>query len=595
MLHHLLKFSQESEPGFSAKSIRWQIELSEDGSLLGVTPLGDPKRGLLHRKVPVMHNMGAGGRSHFLVESVGVVALFLANDDDKKVGDNTERRRRFFIDLLKEPSREDPDLGVIAAFLESGEKSESLRVTFEQKGAKPAHLAKFTVDGRDPLVKPAVLAWWRSWRERDLAAGNAEVGADMVDMLTGHAVSPAATHPKVMGLGRVGGLATGDVVAGFDKKAFQSFGLSQSCNSAMSEETARGYVDALNDLVRQAKPLAGALVAHWFKEKLQATEDDALAWIIEPPEAQAASAAARAKGLLDSIRDGRRPDLAGNAYYALTLSGASGRVMVRDWMEGSFPDLVANAHRWFEDMEIAGLEGGMAKDRKFEAVLTSLLKPKPRGQDYPDWVRPLGGMRAALYRCAVVGRPIPREAMAKLAALLPAFLAGKDLREALSRKAKQGQDSGGPTISTLFARIGLVKAYFIRKEVTGMTACLNMEHPDPAYHCGRLLAALSGLQKAALGDVGASVVQRYYAGAAQRPGLVFGDLVRNSKNHLHKLSPGLAHWHEDRLAEIVARLKEFPRTLNLEEQTMFALGYYHQLAHDRAGKSRETAASAKEA
>jgi CRISPR-associated protein Csd1 len=141
------------------------------------------------------------------------------------------------------------------------------------------------------------------------------------------------------------------------------------------------------------------------------------------------------------------------------------------------------------------------------------------------------------------------------------------------------------------ARMGLIKAYFVRKGDTHMTAYLNPEHPEPAYHCGRLLAVLASLQRAALGDVGAGVVQRYYAAASQTPGLILGRLVTNARNHLGKLEAGLAWWYEERIADVMSRLGDrAPRILDLEGQGLFALGYYQQLADlrpSRKGKPDE--------
>ncbi len=118
-----------------------------------------------------------------------------------------------------------------------------------------------------------------------------------------------------------------------------------------------------------------------------------------------------------------------------------------------------------------------------------------------------------------------------------------------------------------------------------MTAYLNPDHPAAAYHCGRLLAVFANLQRAALGDVGAGVVQRYYAAASQTPGLIIGRLAANSRNHLGKLNPGLAWQFENQLAEVMGRLGDgAPRILDLEGQGLFALGYYQQLAALRPGK-----------
>ena len=82
-----------------------------------------------------------------------------------------------------------------------------------------------------------------------------------------------------------------------------------------------------------------------------------------------AAALLAVRRLLDAIRSGERPDLGTNRYYALTLSGAAGRVMVRDWMEGGFEDLVANIERWFADLSIIARDGhNLAPNPKFMAV-----------------------------------------------------------------------------------------------------------------------------------------------------------------------------------------------------------------------------------
>ena len=120
-----------------------------------------------------------------------------------------------------------------------------------------------------------------------------------------------------------------------------------------------------------------------------------------------------------------------------------------------------------------------------------------------------------------------------------------------------------------------------------MRPYLNEDHPNPAYHCGRLMAVYADLQFAALGDVGAGVVQRYYAAASATPALILGRLSRGSQFHLNKLEGGLAHWYEQRLASIWGSLKdEAPKILTLEEQSLFALGYYQQKA--TRNKTNET-------
>ncbi|OFZ67154.1 MAG: hypothetical protein A2V79_09545 [Betaproteobacteria bacterium RBG_16_56_24] len=266
--------------------------------------------------------------------------------------------------------------------------------------------------------------------------------------------------------------------------------------------------------------------------------------------------------LLESIRKGERVDLGNNHYYALTLSGASGRVMVRDWMEGRFKDLVSNIEAWFSDLAIVARDGkGQAHDPKFMAVCGALVR------ELKDLPAPTA---ATLWKTAIQRLPIPQPIMA----------------QALARFRTDLVDKDQPPFN--HARMGLIKAYFIRLNQGGnttMTAYLNPDHPSPAYHCGRLLAILANLQRAALGDVGAGVVQRYYAAASQTPGLIIGRLVSNARNHLGKLEGGLAYWYENQIADVMGRLGDgAPRILDLNGQGLFALGYYQQLAALREGK-----------
>ena len=110
---------------------------------------------------------------------------------------------------------------------------------------------------------------------------------------------------------------------------------------------------------------------------------------------------------------------------------------------------------------------------------------------------------------------------------------------------------------------------------------LNELENDPAYLYGRIMAILANIQYAALGDVGAGVVQRYYAAASATPGLVLGRLVRLAQTgHLPKIeSKGWRISLEKQLAEAWSRLiAKPPATLSLQEQTLFAMGYYQQTA-----------------
>jgi len=553
MLDTILKQAGVSEPGFTRKIIKWAITCTHDGRYTGIVPLGEDK-GQTFERCPHLSQPeligGEGGRSHFLSEGLPTVALFWKDDLDDKDQEKFRAKHAYFCGLLEHAAAAAPYLSGVAALLNDEAAMLAIRADLVRQKAKPTESACFRIDAINPLEQTDWHDWWRGFRAT-LKAPKTKAAAKMRCLLTGEAVEPVATHPKIKGLAGVGGLGTGDVMAGFDKQAFQSYGLEQAANAAMSEETATAYAETLNRLIEEKSiKLGNVLSVYWYDRSIP-LEDDPLPLLKEPENAGSGNAELKARQLLQAIRTGQRPDLSNNLYYALLLSGASGRVMVREVMQGAFETLVANTELWFEHLAIVGRDGkSMAPNPKFLAVAGSLVRDL---KDLPAL------MVQHLWRSAITGGDIP------YAALSQATL-----------RARIDIINDQPASH---ARMGLIKAYHLRKGDTHMKAHINPEHPNPAYHCGRLLAVLARLQRAALGDVGAGVVQRYYTAASQTPGLVIGRLVANAKNHLGKLEGGLPYWYENQIADVMGSMDDIPRTLTLEQQSLFALGYYQQLAY----------------
>ena len=114
---------------------------------------------------------------------------------------------------------------------------------------------------------------------------------------------------------------------------------------------------------------------------------------------------------------------------------------------------------------------------------------------------------------------------------------------------------------------------------------LDLENLNAAYLCGRLLAVLESVQRAAIPGAKATITDRFFGTASSAPASVFGRLLRGSRPHLGKLRRdrrGTCEALEQRLEQVQRGLHGFPRTLNLEDQGLFGLGYYHQRAADRA-------------
>jgi len=574
MLHEVLEYARREglvgPPGFKFKPVRWLLFFDRDGRYLETLELGDVdakrNRGEMIRapnlELGEMKRGGSGCR-HFLVDTAQVVTLLGAEEDDAKA----RAKHEHFVGLLADASKVFAELAPVAKALADPEMVTAIRSDLESVQATPTENVTFALSGAEPerLVEHDTWHdWWQSFRSGLQPEGT---GRRMRCLLSGELVEATPTHPKIKGLADVGGLSMGDVLPAFKQESFRSYGLQQAANAAMSEEMAAAYPAALNQLLRErSKKLAGNKVLHWYRET---PEVDPVGWLNDPdladPEQEQVDALRRARDLLEAIEAGKRPDLAGNRYYALTLSANSGRVVVRDWMTGSFEDLVRNVERWFDDLQIVTRDGqGSTRPPKMYAVLGSLVRDL---DDLPD------PLVAQMWRTAVQGGRFPQQAMARALARVRVAITTDD------------------PVRT--AGVGVLKACLRRQDPNlreELEPMLNPNHPSPAYQCGRLLATLDYVQYKALGDVGAGVVQRYYGAASTTPALVLGRLLRLAQFHLAKLDNkrerlGL----ERRIAEILDQLEDtIPATLTLEEQSLFALGYYQQKAHRPSAKTGDT-------
>lgn len=590
----------QAEPGLKPKSVRWLVVFSPQGQFLGVLP-ADGADGKTGREFPAcpdltqqeMASIGSGCR-HFLVDGVDVVALLTKDDaaDAKLVA-----KHEFFVQLLERATDCLPELGPVAVALRDEGTLTALRAKLAELKAKPTDLATPALHSDAGTSIPVALTTWHAWwqdcrrslteaRKKPTAnrrkkVGGPELSDQMLCLLSGDLVTPQPTHNKIEGLSAVGGLSMGDALTSFDKDAFTSFGLEQGANAAMSAAMAKTYATALNHLIKnRSRRLAGTMVAYWYTGRVE-REDDPIAALLDgidvpdatpPPETSTPDAAAsdierrqaegHARALLDSLRSGQPPEASrfkDLRYYALTLSANSGRVVIRDWMEGAFEELLQTVGAWFRDLAIISRDGSrVVESHKFAAVLAAPLR------DLKDAPAPLV---AALWRCALKRQPIPFQMMA----------------QTLGRVHIDAVRGDSPR----HERLGLLKAFCIRQQgLPDMTPKLNEFETHPAYLCGRILSILARIQYAALGDVGAGVVQRYYAAASATPALVLGRLVRTAQvGHLSKIdNKGLAIWLDRQLADVWAQLRTAPPTvLTLEEQTLFAMGYYHQNAKRAEG------------
>ena len=196
-----------------------------------------------------------------------------------------------------------------------------------------------------------------------------------------------------------------------------------------------------------------------------------------------------------------------------------------------------------------------------------------------------------LMDCALRGTPLPKGLLATA------------VRRNVVEQGPYVTYNGSRTLSA--NRLALIKACLTPRDFdpeNDPLASLDPENPNPAYHCGRLLALLDSVQRAYFKvegrEINRTVVDRHYGGASTAPGVNFGPLLADATQaHLGKLqrdrrTQGTYLALERELREILERLPEFPQTLNHVEQGLFALGFYHQRTHS-IGRALERKAAGK--
>ena len=245
-------------------------------------------------------------------------------------------------------------------------------------------------------------------------------------------------------------------------------------------------------------------------------------------------------------------------FYAASLSGSGGRAVVRDWTDTTVGSVKESVARWFDLQRIT--------DPRDEDPTGMHPRPLSLFRLAVSTVRKADDLSVAttrsLFRAALQGTPVPLE------------LAFQAVRR---NRAEQGVRWERAALTKLV----LLSEPQLVKEKNYMVA-LDNEHPEPAYHCGRLLAVVERIQRVAQPRVNTTVVDRFYGAASSTPSVVFGALLRDTQPRLAKLDARRRGGLENRLMEVCSQIEGFPKTLSLRQQALFSLGYYHQRAHDRA-------------
>ena len=539
--------------------LHWLVELNSDGTLKGdgFTKLDkdDPKRTLPD-----------------LVRAAGVKPKLLADNGEYVFGfgrsdsppDKVAERHRQFKELVQKCAdvTQEATVQTVAKFLAVWEPERDKEKLPE--GFDPAQVVTFRVGLTIPAdATPEMQAVQRFWA--NYTAGNEEEPGSRPQMqclVTGkNGLVEERLPVKIKGV--PDGQTAGTSLVSANAAPFTSYGLSNSLTSPISREAGEGFAKALNHLIatEDSRLYMGEIVyTFWTREPSE--YDFWNDFKEDQPE--------EVKNLYQSALTGDRIYDESNQFYALALSASGGRAVVRDWIETSIPDAMQNLVRWFEAQEIVNPYGEFSEKRYLSIRnLSNSLYRDPKKEA-------IARVPTLLVQSALKGTPLPTDLLAQVVR-----------RICVDPVPKKPNDS--------HARAALIKLILTSQgyPMTNMQSLNRQPNLSPpehaAYHCGRLLAQLEIIQRRAQGEkINATIIDRYYGAASTTPAKVMGSLIQGAQPHLTKIRKAnegtykaLQKHLEDIIDELSPEADKFPRTLSMQQQSIFALGYYHQRADNR--------------
>ncbi len=590
------------DPDFEVKAIAFLVRVGGDGRLLGIQDTrsvpategkGKPRPVAKRFEVPREQARTSGDRAFFGFDKAEYTFGLDPNPEPEKrrPADKLAARFALFRERLAEcaAATGDPGVKAVWAALEAvahGEQAVELPAD-----CAPNDLFAFVwAPDVDRLVtdRPAVRAYWKRLRQPE------SVETGFLCLVTGEDAGEPGNHPQ---LKVPGGMSSGVPLVSFNQRAFESHGWKGNENAPVSRAAAEAYATALARLLDPAPADPKNPDQHLGRRNLRLTPDTTVCyWAadLEDPFADCLAGLVEANpesvaNLYQGVWKGQPPTLdaeAASAFYALTLTGVQGRVMVRGWFETTVADAARSLARHFADLAMVANTPPPKNQPPRPAmplrVLLESLAPQGKSEGVP------AQLAEELWAAALQGTPYPL---------------GILQRALLRTRAEIGRDSWADS-QRRDARAALIRGVLNRRarrlstSTKEIPAAMDPTNREPGYLLGRLMAVMERLQQIALGDVNASVVDRYFSAASATPRGVFVRLLKGARHHARKAldepsRKGTAVFLERLMDELASgfdpKKNGFPAALSLEQQGLFVLGY-HQQRHElwRSKKSAAT-------
>lgn len=547
---------QEDIPlrGFSRRGVSFAVIIKSDGTLVDINDMRDERSKAKQMIVPaaVIRTSNANQKPNFLCDSAKFVLGYEIDDPESGVEAHDN-----FCKLHEKIGNGLADEGMLAVllFLRKWKPEQFAFLAclnkYKDEIATGNIVFKLESQSREYIHdRPAIKnAWLKHY-------SNSSSKYVAMCLVIGKKVQIAELHDGIKGVANpthpVGAIIS------FNQDSFCSYGKDKSYNAPIGEEAMFNYTTVLNHMLRkesrQKVQIGDATTVFWAEGKTQVAEF--LKDILDPREDTPNLSGLRL--FLEAVRDGKNAGLSDEEkklrFYILGLAPNAKRLSVRFWYVSTAEDISRKIGQHFSDLNI---RRNYEDEPEYPGMWWLLVEtlPKREGQKRKtEDISPL--LAGAFARAILTGRAYPTAL----------------LQQIIERIRADGDLS--------YFRAALIKAYLTRnnrllkQNRKGVGMSLEKEQRDIGYLLGRLFAVLEKAQKDAVSGANTTIKDRFYGSASATPAVVFPQLMRLAQHHIQKSQYG--GLIEKAIEEITGNIQVFPAHLSLEEQGMFALGYYHQ-------------------
>ncbi len=531
--------------GMSRQKIHFAIVINKSGELVQILDLRETVKNKKFPKqlvVPEPVKRTVGIAPNFIWDNSGYV--FGADNKDKK-NRTLETHEEFKAHTHRiGDSIDDEGMKAVLLFLDNWNPSQAENLS-DWNEIAGSNLV-FMLDGEMGFIheRPAISdAWLKHCSE------NSSESISMC-LVKGLKKPISRLHPAIKGIKDA--QSSGAAVISFNLSSFCSYGKAQNFNAPVSEEAAFAYTTILNHLLRgdsrQKVQIGDATTVFWTER--ESAIEGFMGIILNP--ADSAGDIKDVRDFLEAVRDGKSPPGIGDEdmkFYILGLSPNASRLSVRFWHVCTVAEISDRLGQHFRDLAI--VKQYADKDPDFPGMWRILLETA--AQRKTENISPL--LSGAVMRSILTEAPYPQTLISSVI----------------------GRIRADQTINYL--RVAIIKACLVRKARINqipleVSMSLDKESKNVAYRLGRLFAVLEKAQKDAVPGAKSTIMDRYYGSASATPRVVFPQLIRLGQHHIQKSDYGFAV--DKMIEEIISGIQEFPAHLSLDDQGVFAIGYYHQ-------------------